>query len=102
MMCIQVLNDQRGHITTLRKALKLLDILEMSEQERAEVGMVQQGDNIQWADQERRFPLEIADRELAAFLKRAVAQYQGWPVAQGRLVLDLFEQLGIENEGESE
>lgn len=97
MMCIQALNAQAGHISLIRKALKLLEILELDEAERAEVGMVQLGDEqFTWKDQQRRFDLEVADRELAAFLKRAVAGYGNWPVLQARDTLDLFEQLGVE------
>ena len=99
MMCVQALNAQAGHISTIRKALKLLEILELDEAERVDVGMVQIGDEqFTWKDQAHRFELEVADRELAAFLKRAVAGYGNWPVLQARDTLDLFEQLGIEAE----
>jgi hypothetical protein len=59
------------------------------------------GGGYTWLDTERRFELEIKDRELAAFLRRAVGAYDRWPVEQARLVADLFAQLGIE-EGSNE
>jgi hypothetical protein len=97
LMIIQALNAQSGHISILRTALKLLEILELSMEEQAEVGLVQQPDGgLFWRDTERRFEIAIDDRELAAFLKRAVAAYQGWPVGQAAEAIDLFEQFGID------
>ena len=99
IMCVQCLNAQAGHISLIRKALKLLDILELAPDEKAAVKMTEGPDGaMSWEDTERRFELEIADRELAAHLKRAVGGYKQWPVNQARQVADLFEQLGIEEE----
>lgn len=101
IMCVQALNAQTGHISAIRKALKLLDILELNEEERAAVQLRElQAGGYAWQDTERRFGVEIADRELAAFLKRAVGNYSNWPVEHARLVTDLFEQLEIEESGE--
>jgi len=99
LMCIQALNGQTGHISAVRKALRLLEILELNEEERVAVELreLQPGQYI-WTDTQRRFELEIKDRELAAFLRRAVGAYGQWPVNQARQVADLFEQLGIEEE----
>lgn len=97
MACVQALNAQAGHISMLRKALRLLDVLELSPEEREQVGLVQHPNgNMSWQDPALRFELEIADRELAAFLRRAVEGYQGWPVSEAGLALDLAEQLGLD------
>jgi len=94
-MCVQALNAQTGHISLVRKALKLLDVLELSPEESAAVGLTQTPDgNLSWQDQERQFEIEIADGNLAAHLRRAVDAYQGWPVGQATAALDLAEQLG--------
>ena len=99
IMAVQALNAQAGHISTIRKALKLLEILELNAEERSAVRLVEGPDGaVSWEDTARRFELEIADRELAAHLKRAVGAYGQWPVNQARQVADLFEQLGIEEE----
>lgn len=97
IMCLQALNQQTGHITFIHKALRLVDVFELSAEEGAAVGLVDDGQgNYRWQDTETTFELEIKDRELLAFLKRALMGYQGWPVTQGALALDLFEQFGIE------
>lgn len=99
IMCVQALNAQAGHISLIRKALRLLEILELSQDDRETVGLRELATGgFSWRDTERRFELEIADRELAAFLKRAVSSYQNWPVEQARQVADLFAQLGVEVE----
>jgi hypothetical protein len=96
MACIQALNAMTGHISLIRKGIKLLDILEMSEQEQAEVGMVLQGAAFVWRDKARKWSLEVSDGNLVEHLKRAVLAFQGWPQDAGREVVDLFAQLGIE------
>ena len=97
LMCIQALNARTGHISMLRKALKLLDTLELSEEERAAVGYVELPDGTRrWVDTERRWPLEIVDRDLTDFLRQSVRQFAGWPVDQAAQALALFEVLGIE------
>lgn len=100
LMCVQCLNQQAGHISLIRRALQLLEVLELTPEEQELVGLAQGPDgSLAWRDSERRFPLEIADGELAAFLQRAVSLYQNWPVAQAAQVMDLFAQLGIDHEG---
>lgn len=97
IMCVQTLNAQAGHISTIRKALKLLEILELNEEERVAVGLRElQPGQYMWTDTQRRFELEIKDRELAAFLRRAVEQFGQWPVEHAAEVLDLFQQLGAD------
>ncbi len=97
IMAVQALNGQTGHISTIRKALKLLEILELNEEERVAVELRElQPGQYMWTDTQRRFELEIKDRELAAFLRRAVEQYGQWPVEYAAHVLDLCQQLGIE------
>jgi hypothetical protein len=99
MMCVQALNGQTGHISLIRKALKLLEILELSTEERAAVGMQEPAPGqFAWRDTGRRWEVEVADRELAAFLRRAVEAFGKWPVEQGAQVVDLCRQLEIEEE----
>lgn len=98
IMAIQALNAQAGHISLIRKALALLEILELSEEERDAVTLRALPDGgYTWQDVERRFALEIRDRELVAFLRRAVQMYGRWPVDQARQVADLFDQLSIDD-----
>ena len=98
LMCIQALNARTGHISMLHRALKLLDVLALSEEERQAVGYVELPDGSQrWADPARRWTLQLPDGELTSFLQESVKQFNGWPVEQAAEALDLFERLGIDS-----
>jgi len=95
----QAVGALEGSVSVVRTASKVLDALEMSDDEKAKVGYRELPDGrALWRDVERRFGLEIADREAAALLKRTVKGYTHWPAGQARQVLDLAEQLGLEDE----
>lgn len=97
IMAVQALNAQAGHISLIRKALKLLDILELSAEEAQAVKLRELPEGgFGWEDLDRRFELEVKDRELASHLGRAVRAYDRWPVGQAKAIVDLFTQLGIE------
>jgi len=103
LVLYQIVGALEGPVSLVRTASKVLDVLQMSEAERAEVGYRElPGSGAAWQDPERRWEIEIADREAAALLKRTVKGYDKWPAGQAAQVLDLAEQLGIEGEGEEE
>ena len=84
-------------IPVIRKASKLLDILELSPEEREQVGLGpdEATGGIRWADAEHCWDLEIADSELADYLKQLAESWEHWDRGNPRAVLDLAEQLGI-------
>jgi len=91
-----IVGGLRGDVRLMRKAIKALDILDLTEAEEAKIGYKQTPTGSQWSDTERRFELEIKDKEAATVVKQAAESYTGWPVAQAREVIDLCQQLGIE------
>lgn len=89
--------EVRGNIKQVRMGLKALDVLELTEAERAEINLQTDGaGNLRWDQPERRWEIEIGDREVGTWLRRFVATHEGWPGHMAREVLDLAEQLGIE------
>jgi hypothetical protein len=102
----KILGQMRGNLATLRKAGRAMDAVELSQKEKTEVGFntivnpKDGGVQFQWADAEREFDVEIADREAAALLRRAFQQYEGWQVAERMLVEVLAAK--IEASGQSE
>ena len=91
------LGQLRGDVATLRLALRAIDALDFTEEERAEIGL--HGDNGQmaWNDAGAARAWDISlDKREAAFVARVAQDYRQWPVAKVKEVLDLFEQLGIE------
>ena len=90
-----LVGNVKGAAAEVRKAVKLLDVLEMTDAERAEIGFRTEGGMILWDKQEHAFEIEIKDGNLAAFLTNLVKQKTDWPA--NRHVIDLFDQMGIED-----
>jgi hypothetical protein len=95
LQLLMLVNGVRGDLRTVRKALKLIDVLEMSAEERQEVGLQATPGGFTWNVQDKCWELEIGDSNLLAFLKEQVEGRKDWPAAAGKEVLNLSEQLGI-------
>jgi len=77
----------------VRKALKALDVLEMTAEERDAVGLTEHPTGaITWSDAGHRFELDATD-DVTAFLREQVEAKSDWPVSAD--VVDLCEQLGV-------
>ena len=97
MTLVTMTNGVKGDLRTVRKALKALDVLEMTAEEREAVGLTERPNGaVTWADGGRRFELEVDD-DVAAWLREQVTAKSDWPVSAD--VVDLCEQLGV-REGE--
>ena len=95
--CIQVVGGLRGNVAILHQGGKLLDILQFTDKEKAEIGYLELGGGqAKWRDADRIFDIEIKDGNQGDLLKRALEQFADWPVANARQVLDLLEQVGVE------
>lgn len=97
-MVLVVVSQARGDLRTLRLALRVLEALEFSDEEREALGLVEEGGQFRWdpaAAEELEIELELGRRE-AAFVKQQVGGYQGWPVAQAGQVFELMKVLGME------
>lgn len=83
--------QEQGGLVHLRRALRVLDRLALSEEERAEVGYEQQEGLIRWRDVEREFEIELEDEDFA-ILEPAIKDR--WPV--NRDILRMLEKLNAE------
>ena len=92
---IQIVGNAKGNLIRIRKANKALDILEMTDEEKKQVGYVEIPNGARWKDSEHRWDLEIKDKEAAHIVRAEAERFSEWPVAQVEAVLDLAEQLGI-------
>lgn len=91
---LQMMNGVQGDLRTVNKALKLVDLLELSPEEQEAIGLQATPDGaIRWADNGQRFELEVKDGNLATFLKEQVEAKKDWPAIAD--VVDLAKQLGI-------
>lgn len=97
MTLVTMTNGVKGDLRTVRKALKALDVLEMTAEERDAVGLTEHPTGaVTWTDAGHRFELEVPD-DVGAFLREQVEARSDWPVSAD--VVDLCEQLGVK-EGE--
>jgi len=86
----------KGTAAAIRKAVQLLDILEMSDEEKAQVGFKQDVSIIKWDDLEHVWEIEIGDSNLASFLRELVKRKTDWTV--NRNVIGIFDQFGIQDD----
>jgi len=85
----------KGDASTVRKAVKLLDVLEMTDSEREQVGLRFVEGGMVWDKPNHLFTVEIKDGNLEAFLRQLVKQKEDWPA--NRHAIDLFDQLKIDD-----
>ena len=91
---LDVVGNVKGPAAVVRKAVKLLDLLEMSDADKEKVGVVKKESYMTWADKEHRWSIDVADGNLETFLRETVKGFDQWPA--NRDIVDLFDQLGIE------
>ena len=93
MTLLTMVNNVKGDLRTVRKALKAIDVLEMTADEREAVGLTEHPNGaVTWTDAGHRFELDVPD-DVATFLRTQVEAKTDWPVSAD--VVDLCEQLGI-------
>lgn len=96
MTLLTMVNNVKGDLRTVRKALKALDVLELDAAEREAVGLTEHPTGaITWTDAAHRFELKVDDNT-AAFLRQQVEAKTDWPVSAD--VVDLCEQLGVKED----
>lgn len=97
MTLVTMTNGVKGDLRTVRRALRALDVLEMTADEREAVSLTEHPTGaITWSDAGHRFELDATD-DVTAFLREQVEAKSDWPVSAD--VVDLCEQLGVKEEG---
>jgi hypothetical protein len=87
----------RGDAALMHKAIKVFDAVDLTEEENKEINMRQIGPNaIQWDDADRKWEIEIRDREAAHLVLKVVRENTSWPAAKAREVACLHEAVGLE------
>ena len=90
---LQMMGRVQGDLRTIRRALRAIDVLEMSDADREVVGLTEHPNGaVTWTNAAHRFELEVDDNT-TAFLRQQVEAKTDWPVSAD--VIDLCEQLGI-------
>ena len=88
----------RGDVKLMRKAGKLLDVIELTPDEREAVNFKYDEAHgfAAWEQQDRRWDVTIADPEMLVLLKETLSGKSDWPAVQNKQVIALYEALGIE------
>jgi len=95
MTLLDVLGQQRGDVRTLRKALALMTMLELTDDEKVKVKFIQYSEQqYAWEDREYALDVEFNDGNNLAYLKELLKAHQ-FPVAVARLALAMLEKFGI-------
>jgi hypothetical protein len=92
-MLEQAVGSVQGNVATVRTASQILDVLEMTDEEKEAVGLTDHPDGYKvWTDTEKTWDIELTDwqRKIA---RNAVEQFQGWQAANADQLFDLIEQL---------
>lgn len=96
IVLFQMVADVRGPAGMMQKAIRVMEALEMTEEDESTVGLRRNEQGWPtWDDVDHRFEIEIKDREAGALVKRLVSEKQDWRGADARSVIDLAEQLGV-------
>jgi hypothetical protein len=99
----QAIGEVEGNAKIIRKADRLLNIIELNEAEKKAVGWHEEGPTVSWKYKTKMFSIEIKDDNLAAFLVERVTAYV-WPKGimavpdLRKLILDLYDQVGVKEE----
>ena len=96
VMCSEIVGSMRGdYVTITHKAGKLLDLIELSEDEKKEIGFVRfDNGNLIWQGN-KEWEIEIKDENLVALLQQQVSIFQNWSRSDMNKVKSLREKLGI-------
>lgn len=90
-LVIYINSAGRGNLSQIRRYFRLLDVLELSEEEKSLVGWKDdEKTGPTWEDMERTFVLTLEDADFDLLSK--ATDWNGWRV--DRLTLALLEKLG--------
>jgi hypothetical protein len=91
---LQVLGGLRGDLSVMRRGVKVMDKVDLSQDERESAGVRPEGNSLKWENQATK-TIELTEPEFS-LVKRVVRDYQGWTLAGADELFDLAEKLDIE------
>lgn len=87
---VRIVGSLTGDARLYHKAGKILDVVELTEQEREEIGLRQVGDRFQWKDPARLWELHVNDREAKSVIHLALRNYQAYKVEDRAMINRLW------------
>lgn len=95
LVLVGILNGVQGNVGELRKASRVLDTLEMTEEEGKSIGLLQSGNTYAWDPHENTWTVTLTKEDMS-YLKGLVEKHPGWQVANREEVFALCEKLEVE------
>ena len=93
-MLAMLCGGMRGDVATIRKAMGLLDILELTKEEKNAINLRVTPEGLTWDNADLTYVLNI-EEEGIELLRELYSSFNQWPAQQARLVLDLGSTLGV-------
>lgn len=94
MTIYDVVAAQSGTIRIMRQVQKILDIIELTPDEKAKVEFVEEGSSITWKDTEYTKEIDFGDPNLYTVLSTWMRQHP-WRGINAKRTIALFEKMGI-------
>lgn len=94
----QLAGNVQGNLIRIRKAHKILDVVEWSPAERDLIEFKEwPNGRVSWNEAAcSEWQIELGDREAVKLLKEIVEAHDGWLAQKYGEVVDLFDQMGLE------
>lgn len=97
-MIASIIGALRGDVRLVRKAGKVLDVIELTPEEQNEVNFRydERAQFAEWERHDHKWDVTFNDPELLVLVKETLRGKNDWPAAQHRQVSALYEALGVE------
>jgi len=88
-----VVAEQKGGMTIIRQCMQLLDKLEFSEAEKAEIELLATGGGLQWHETGKHWDIDLTATQIATL--KTWLEAREWAAFEARLVIALCAKFGI-------
>ena len=96
LMLSMLCGGMRGNVATIRKAMGLMDILDLTEEEKKAINFKTSPIGQTWENETLTYELDIEEEDIE-LLRNLYTSFDQWPANQASLVLDLGDVLGVDS-----
>lgn len=94
-----MIGNVRGEASRIRKATKLLDVLDFTDEEKQRFGIAVNEGMVSWTSSgQDSCPVTIEDGNLVVFLQTEAKNYTSWPASPKGSSVALMDKLGVKDD----